>query len=224
VAGEGEGSKATLVAWLKRRAEADFAAAIVGRTVWVCWCADAEYYLGEIISYSRENGKHKVRFELNFEVPVESLACLLHVCAHQRQLPNGTVDASGCPRWWLVNEPCSFELTHSYLLVPGCRPCFISSQLCSGLTCPRLLQAACMCCCVWRPQVTTFRPERKLMPNTPKTAGQVLGPLCGGAAPAGGEAGLWRRQAHHHVRPRRLWLLRAGGSCKVLQLETLGAV
>ena len=61
MAGEGEGSKATLVAWLKRRAEAGYGAAVVGRTVWVCWCADAEYYLGEIISYSRENGKHKVR-------------------------------------------------------------------------------------------------------------------------------------------------------------------
>lgn len=60
MAGEGEGSKATLVAWLKRRAEADFGAAVVGRHVWVCWCADAEYYMGEIISYSRENGKHKV--------------------------------------------------------------------------------------------------------------------------------------------------------------------
>jgi hypothetical protein len=61
VAGEGEGSKATLVSWLKRRAEADFGAAVVGCHVWVCWCADAEYYMGEIISYSRENGKHKVR-------------------------------------------------------------------------------------------------------------------------------------------------------------------
>jgi hypothetical protein len=60
VAGEGEGSKATLVSWLKRRAEADFGAAVVGCHVWVCWCADAEYYMGEIISYSRENGKHKV--------------------------------------------------------------------------------------------------------------------------------------------------------------------
>jgi hypothetical protein len=61
VAGEGEGSKATLVSWLKRRAEADFGAAVVGCHVWVCWCADAEYYMGEIISYSRDNGKHKVR-------------------------------------------------------------------------------------------------------------------------------------------------------------------
>lgn len=68
VAGEGEGSKATLVAWLKRRAEADFGAAVVGRHVWVCWCADAEYYMGEIISYSRENGKHKVSCSLRKEI------------------------------------------------------------------------------------------------------------------------------------------------------------
>ncbi len=38
VSGEGEGSKATLVAWLKRRAEADFGHGVVGRNVWVCWC------------------------------------------------------------------------------------------------------------------------------------------------------------------------------------------
>ena len=38
MSGEGEGSKATLVAWLKRRAEADFGHGVVGRNVWVCWC------------------------------------------------------------------------------------------------------------------------------------------------------------------------------------------
>lgn len=64
--GEGEGSKATLVAWLKRRAEADFGQRVVGRQVWLCWCADAEYYLGDIISYSRENGKHKVTTHHSF--------------------------------------------------------------------------------------------------------------------------------------------------------------
>ena len=37
MSGEGEGSKATLVAWLKRRAEADFGHGVVGRNVWVCW-------------------------------------------------------------------------------------------------------------------------------------------------------------------------------------------
>ena len=74
MAGEGEGSKATLVSWLKRRAEADFGNSVVGCHVWVCWCADAEYYMGEIISYSRENGKHKVR-TLN-----SSLAWTLSTC------------------------------------------------------------------------------------------------------------------------------------------------
>lgn len=60
VAGEGEGSKATLVAWLKRHAESDFGATVVGRHVWICWCADAENYWAQIVSYNRDNGKHKV--------------------------------------------------------------------------------------------------------------------------------------------------------------------
>ena len=60
VAGEGEGSKATLVAWLKRRAEADWGAGAVGKHVWVCWCADAEYYRAQVVSYNKDTGKHKV--------------------------------------------------------------------------------------------------------------------------------------------------------------------
>lgn len=60
MAGEGEGSKATLVAWLKRHAESDFGATVVGRHVWICWCADAENYWAQIVSYNRDTGKHKV--------------------------------------------------------------------------------------------------------------------------------------------------------------------
>lgn len=77
VAGEGEGSKATLVAWLKRRAEADWGTRVVGKHVWVCWCADAEYYRAQVVSYNKDTGKHKVRYADQFteelHLPVELL-------------------------------------------------------------------------------------------------------------------------------------------------------
>lgn len=60
VTGEGEGSKATLIAWLKRRAAQQYGQKVVGQHVWVCWCADATYYKGLITHYSPETGKHKV--------------------------------------------------------------------------------------------------------------------------------------------------------------------
>lgn len=59
VIGEGEGSKATLLAWLKRQADG-IAPDIVGSTVWVCWCNEAEYYHGTVLSFNKESGKHKV--------------------------------------------------------------------------------------------------------------------------------------------------------------------
>lgn len=59
VVGEGEGSKATLLAWLKRQAEA-MSPDIVGSHVWVCWCNEADFYHGTILSFNRESGKHKV--------------------------------------------------------------------------------------------------------------------------------------------------------------------
>lgn len=59
VVGEGEGSKATLLAWLKRQAEA-MSPDIVGNHVWVCWCNEADFYHGTILSFNRESGKHKV--------------------------------------------------------------------------------------------------------------------------------------------------------------------
>ena len=58
--GEGEGSKATLIAWLKRRAAQQYGQRVVGQHVWVCWCADATFYKGLITHYSPEAGKHKV--------------------------------------------------------------------------------------------------------------------------------------------------------------------
>jgi len=62
VVGEGEGSRATLLSWLKRKAEQDFGALVVGKQIWVCWCADAEYYQGTIVAYNREGGKHTVQY------------------------------------------------------------------------------------------------------------------------------------------------------------------
>ena len=58
--GEGEGSKATLIAWLKRRAAQQYGQRVVGQQVWVCWCADATFYKGLITHYSPDTGKHKV--------------------------------------------------------------------------------------------------------------------------------------------------------------------
>ena len=59
VVGEGEGSKATLLAWLKRQADA-MSQDLIGSPVWVCWCNEAEFYQGTIVSFNKESGKHKV--------------------------------------------------------------------------------------------------------------------------------------------------------------------
>lgn len=76
VIGEGEGSKATLLAWLKRQADG-IAPDIVGSTVWVCWCNEAEYYHGTVLSFNKESGKHKVRYNERLveelHLPVEKL-------------------------------------------------------------------------------------------------------------------------------------------------------
>lgn len=74
VVGEGEGSRATLLSWLKRAAEHDYGTAVVGRNVWICWCADAEYYKGTIIAFNRDSGKHTVQYDSHL---VEDL----HLCA-----------------------------------------------------------------------------------------------------------------------------------------------
>lgn len=78
VNGEGEGSKATLIAWLKRKAAHEFGEAAVGRQVWVCWCADAQFYRGTITHYNPDTGKHQVRYSDRFvedlHLPVEVLS------------------------------------------------------------------------------------------------------------------------------------------------------
>ena len=86
VTGEGEGSKATLIAWLKRRAAQQYGQRVVGQHVWVCWCADATFYKGLITHYSPETGKHKVR--------------LLHMhslCWLQQQCFCSCTDFCACP-------------------------------------------------------------------------------------------------------------------------------
>ncbi|KAL0039756.1 hypothetical protein WJX77_006974 [Trebouxia sp. C0004] len=76
VVGEGEGSKATLLAWLKRQADA-MAPDIVGSSVWVCWCNEAEFYHGTVVSFNKESGKHKVRYNERvveeLHLPVEKI-------------------------------------------------------------------------------------------------------------------------------------------------------
>lgn len=79
VVGQGEGSKATLLAWLKRQADS-MSGDIIGSSVWVCWCNEAEYYLGQIISFNKENGKHKVRFSLCYAVLCYALSHLMLKC------------------------------------------------------------------------------------------------------------------------------------------------
>ena len=60
VVGEGEGSRATLVSWLRRRAQAQHGRSIIGQDVWILWVNEATYYQGHIESYSPDTGKHKV--------------------------------------------------------------------------------------------------------------------------------------------------------------------
>ena len=63
VEGDGEqGSRSTLLSWLKRHAEVDFGAAVVGKPVWICWLADAEYYQGTVTGFNRSSGKHEIQY------------------------------------------------------------------------------------------------------------------------------------------------------------------
>lgn len=62
VVGEGEGSRATLVSWLRRRAQSQHGRSIVGQDVWILWVNEATYYQGHIESYSPDTGKHKVDY------------------------------------------------------------------------------------------------------------------------------------------------------------------
>ncbi|KAK9808154.1 hypothetical protein WJX73_002646 [Symbiochloris irregularis] len=94
VLGEGEGSKATLIAWLKRRAAHDFGSGVVGKTVWVCWCADAQYYRGTITHFNADTGKHQVRYSDRF---VEDLHLPVEVLSFAAEQPHVTPIAALSP-------------------------------------------------------------------------------------------------------------------------------
>lgn len=95
VVGEGEGSKATLLAWLKRRADA-MSPDIVGSLVWVCWCNEAESYQGTIVSFNRESGKHKV---CSAHTVAHSVSCQTigsEYCIHLLTRHRATVFSCAC--------------------------------------------------------------------------------------------------------------------------------
>ena len=62
VVGQGEGSRSTMLGWLKRMSAKMYGASVVGKRVWVCWCADAKYYQGTIVGYNPSTGKHLVQY------------------------------------------------------------------------------------------------------------------------------------------------------------------
>jgi hypothetical protein len=90
VVGEGEGSRATLLSWLKRKAEQDFGTAVIGRKIWVCWIADAEYYQGTIISYNKEGGKHTVQYSSRLSEDLHLAVELISFDAEKPTVPLAT--------------------------------------------------------------------------------------------------------------------------------------
>jgi len=68
----------TLLSWLKERAAKDYGEEVVGRTIWVCWPVDADYYQGTVTAYLQESGKHRVTYspDLSEELhlPAEKLS------------------------------------------------------------------------------------------------------------------------------------------------------
>lgn len=62
VVGQGEGSRSTMLGWLKRMSAKIYGASVVGKRIWVCWCADAKYYQGTIVGYNPSTGKHMVQY------------------------------------------------------------------------------------------------------------------------------------------------------------------
>lgn len=62
VVGQGEGSRSTMLGWLKRMSAKMYGSSVVGKLVWVCWCADAKYYQGTIVGYNPSTGKHLVQY------------------------------------------------------------------------------------------------------------------------------------------------------------------
>jgi hypothetical protein len=78
---EGKGSptmKLTMLKWLKEKADSDvYGQNIVGKKIWVCWCADSRYYPGTVIEYKKSTGKHVVSYAAGvteeLHLPIENI-------------------------------------------------------------------------------------------------------------------------------------------------------
>lgn len=60
VLGESEGTRATLITWLRRQAARRFGETVIGKHCWIRWCSDGEFYQAVVIGYNMDTGKHKV--------------------------------------------------------------------------------------------------------------------------------------------------------------------
>ena len=103
VVGEGEGSKATLLAWLKRQAEA-MSPDIIGRAVWVCWCNEADFYHCTILSFNKESGKHKV---CTFSLVCTCNTTVIHDCVPLNSWLKTGITCQHCAKR-LVRIHCAF--------------------------------------------------------------------------------------------------------------------
>lgn len=67
-----------MIAWLKRKAEANFGERVVNSHVWICFCSDGQYRGATISGYSKQSGKHMVVYEDgsrdDLHLPVELLS------------------------------------------------------------------------------------------------------------------------------------------------------
>lgn len=111
VVGEGEGSRATLLSWLKRRAEQEFGAGVVGKKVWVCWCADAEYYQGTVVSYNREGGKHTVQYSSRLAEELHLPVELISFDADKPMMPSQQGPTASAPAAAVYEMPAAVTMT-----------------------------------------------------------------------------------------------------------------
>lgn len=83
-----------MLGWLKRMSAKMYGASVVGKRVWVCWCADAKYYQGTIVGYNPSTGKHMVQYsssvteelhlpmeKIDFGVAEPSLPSMQELCS-----------------------------------------------------------------------------------------------------------------------------------------------
>ena len=70
--------KLTMLKWLKEKADSDaYGYNIVGKKIWVCWCADSRYYPGTVSEYKKSTGKHVVAYAAGvteeLHLPIENI-------------------------------------------------------------------------------------------------------------------------------------------------------